>query len=125
MIPYDPKASGSTPNACTSYPFSFFHSYFFSPFISNFILIFIPLIFIILKIFPTWTLVIFAPIIYLCFVSCHLNNFPLIYEVLNLVANEVYVCHDIGLFRVAYTFHVSNLLMILDCLWLLASFMIF
>lgn len=54
-----------------------------------------------LKIFPTSTLVIFVSIILSCFVSCHLSNFSWAYEVLNLVANEVYSCHDIGLIRVA------------------------
>lgn len=92
-----------------SFPLLF---YLFSTiFIFHFILFFTPLIFIILKIFSTWTLVIFSSTIYLCFVSCHLNNFSLTYEILNLMANEVYSCHDIGLFRVAWTFYVSNLLM--------------
>lgn len=43
----------------------------------------------------------------LCFMS--FEHFSLTYEVLNLVANEVYGCHDIGLIRVAWTFYVSNL----------------
>lgn len=111
--PHDHKVRGLTPSVCKSFIsfYSTFILFIFIPFYFNFDLFFNIFSFIILKICPTWTPFIFVYSIWFYFISGHLVIFWEIYMVLNLMVNEIYFCHDVGLVRVDWTFLVSNQIM--------------
>lgn len=114
LIPPWPQGQGFNPQhvqiPCFIFHFTYF-IYLFSHFYFYFDLFFTPLIFNILKIFPTYNPIIFVSRIYQCLISFHLSNYLWTYSVLNPWANEIYFGHDIVWFKVDWTFHTSNLLM--------------